>query len=119
MTANLITGLGIDEFFTRTDGVGSRALLTDALGSTIALGDNTGIVQTQYTYEPYGVSASRRKVDGAWRDYYDSARICRLAIADSESSPELCTLQLETSRDRNGQGAITAIPVAREPALCR
>lgn len=34
VTANLLTGLGIDEFFTRTDGVGSRALLPDALGST-------------------------------------------------------------------------------------
>jgi RHS repeat-associated protein len=54
VTANLLTGLGIDEFFTRTDGVGSRALLTDALGSTVALGDNTGTLQTQYTYEPFG-----------------------------------------------------------------
>jgi RHS repeat-associated protein len=54
VTANLITGLGIDEFFQRTDGVGSRALLPDALGSTVALGDNTGSLQTQYTYEPFG-----------------------------------------------------------------
>jgi len=38
VTANLLLGLGIDEFFTRTDGVGSRALLTDALGSTIGFG---------------------------------------------------------------------------------
>jgi RHS repeat-associated protein len=54
VTANLLTGLGIDEFFTRTDGVGVRALLPDALGSTIALGDSTGTLQTQYTYEPFG-----------------------------------------------------------------
>ena len=54
VTANLLTGLGIDEFFTRTDGVGTRALLTDALGSTLALADNTGTLQTQYTYEPFG-----------------------------------------------------------------
>lgn len=54
VTANLLTGLGIDEFFTRTDGVGVRALLPDALGSTVALGDNTGTLQTQYTYEPFG-----------------------------------------------------------------
>lgn len=39
VTANLLTGLGIDEFFTRTDGVGVRSLLPDALGSTVALGD--------------------------------------------------------------------------------
>lgn len=35
VTANLLTGLGIDEFFTRTDGVGLRTLLPDALGSTV------------------------------------------------------------------------------------
>ena len=54
VTANLLTGLGIDEFFTRTDGVGVRSLLPDALGSTVALADNTGALQTQYTYEPFG-----------------------------------------------------------------
>ncbi len=54
VTANLLNGLGIDEFFTRTDGVGVRSLLPDALGSTVALGDNTGTLQTQYTYEPFG-----------------------------------------------------------------
>jgi YD repeat-containing protein len=56
VTANLLTGLGIDEFITRTDGVGVRSLLPDALGSTVALGDNTGTLQTQYTYEPFGVT---------------------------------------------------------------
>lgn len=54
VTANLLTGLGIDEFFVRTDGVGARGLLTDALGSTVALGGGTGTLQTQYTYEPFG-----------------------------------------------------------------
>ncbi|MBK8274269.1 MAG: RHS repeat-associated core domain-containing protein [Nitrospira sp.] len=57
VTANLLTGLNIDEFFTRTDGVGVRALLPDALGSTVALGDNTGTLQTQYTYEPFGFAS--------------------------------------------------------------
>jgi RHS repeat-associated protein len=56
VTANLLTGLEIDEFFIRTDGVGVRALLPDALGSTVALGDGTGTLQTQYTYEPFGVT---------------------------------------------------------------
>lgn len=56
VTANLLTGLGIDEFFTRTDGVGVRALLPDILGSTVALGDNTGTLQTQYTFEPFGIT---------------------------------------------------------------
>jgi RHS repeat-associated protein len=56
VNANLLTGLGIDEFITRTDSVGVRSLLPDALGSTIALGDGTGTLQTQYTYEPFGVT---------------------------------------------------------------
>ncbi len=52
--ANLLTGLGVDETFSRTDASGARHLLTDALGSTLALTDGTGAVQTSYSYEPYG-----------------------------------------------------------------
>jgi RHS repeat-associated protein len=52
--ANLLTGLGIDEYFTRTDGSGRRSLLADALGSILALTDDAGTVQTSYTYEPFG-----------------------------------------------------------------
>ena len=85
VTANLLTGLGIDEFFTRADGVGVRSLLPDALGSTVALGDNTGTLQTQYTYEPFGyatqtglASASSYKYTGREDDgtglYYYRAR---------------------------------------------
>lgn len=58
VTANLLLGLGIDDFFTRTDGVGTSALLPDALGSTVALGDGTGTLQTQYTYEPFGYATN-------------------------------------------------------------
>jgi RHS repeat-associated protein len=53
-SANLLTGLGIDEYFMRTDSAGERSLLTDALGSTLALTDSAGAVQTEYTYEPFG-----------------------------------------------------------------
>ena len=52
--ANLLTGLGVDETFSRTDASGARHLLTDALGSTLALTDGAGAVQTSYSYEPYG-----------------------------------------------------------------
>ena len=52
--ANLLTGLGVDETFSRTDASGPRHLLTDALGSTLALTDGAGAVQTSYSYEPYG-----------------------------------------------------------------
>jgi len=53
-TANLLTGLGIDEPFLRTDAAGARSFLADALGSTLGLTDSTGTLQTQYTYEPFG-----------------------------------------------------------------
>jgi RHS repeat-associated protein len=54
VTANLLTGLGVDETFTRADSAGVRDLLADALGSTVSLTDTSGTVQTQYTYEPFG-----------------------------------------------------------------
>ena len=55
-TANLLTSIIIDEFYTRTDASGVHNYLTDALGSTIALTDGAGTVQTSYTYEPFGKS---------------------------------------------------------------
>ena len=52
--ASVLTGLGVDEYFTRTDASGVRNYLTDALGTSVALTDGTGTVQTEYTYEPFG-----------------------------------------------------------------
>jgi YD repeat-containing protein len=49
--ANLIEG-GVDEYFARTDSNGARDFVTDALGSTLALTDSTGTIQTQYGYDP-------------------------------------------------------------------
>jgi len=91
-TANLLTGLQIDEYFTRTDAAGARHLLTDALASSIALTDGSGAVQTEYTYEPFGsVTTSGatsgntfgftgREADGTGLNfyrarYYDPARV--------------------------------------------
>jgi RHS repeat-associated protein len=54
VTANILAGLRIDEYFVRSDATGSRTLLSDALGSTVALLDKGGTVQTTYTYEPFG-----------------------------------------------------------------
>jgi RHS repeat-associated protein len=45
---------GVDEVFTRTDSSGSFSPLKDALGSTIALVDSSGNVQTSYTYDLFG-----------------------------------------------------------------
>jgi RHS repeat-associated protein len=55
---NLLTGLAVDEYYTRTDSAGVRNYLTDALGSTLALTDGSGTVQTSYTYEPFGKVAT-------------------------------------------------------------
>jgi RHS repeat-associated protein len=52
-SANLLTGW-VDEYFQRTDSAGARSFLTDVLGSTLALADSTGTVQTSYTFEPFG-----------------------------------------------------------------
>jgi len=54
VTANLLTGLNIDEYFARTDSNGAMNFLTDALGSTLALTDSSGAINTSYTYEPFG-----------------------------------------------------------------
>ncbi|HEY9157294.1 RHS repeat-associated core domain-containing protein [Candidatus Binatus sp.] len=81
-TANLLTGLRIDERFQRTDPAGTANLLTDILGSTLALTDSTGAIQTQYAYEPFGNGTSigaastnsyqytGRENDGTGLDYY-------------------------------------------------
>ena len=53
-TANLLTGLSIDDTYTRTDGVGTRSLLRDPLGTTVELADGNGALQTHYTFEPFG-----------------------------------------------------------------
>jgi RHS repeat-associated protein len=53
-TTNLLTGLGIDETMTRSDANGTNTLLVDTLGSPLALANGSGVVQTKYTYEPFG-----------------------------------------------------------------
>ncbi len=56
VTTNLAGGL--DEVFVRKTGAAKEFLLTDALGSTWALADNTGNVTTQYKYDVFGTTQS-------------------------------------------------------------
>jgi RHS repeat-associated protein len=57
ITANLLTGLNIDEFFTRTASGTISTFLADALGSTIGLVTSSGgPIATSYTYEPFGAT---------------------------------------------------------------
>jgi RHS repeat-associated protein len=53
---NALTGLGVDEFLARMDASGTEYNLADALGSTVALSDDTGAVRTAYAYEPFGAT---------------------------------------------------------------
>jgi RHS repeat-associated protein len=81
-SANMLTGLGIDEFFQRTDSAGVRDYLSDILGSTLALTDSSGTKQTSYLYNPFGTTTASsqgssnpyqftgRENDGTGLDYY-------------------------------------------------
>lgn len=57
-SANLLTGLGVDQTFERSTSSATRDYLTDALGSILALADPPGAVQTSYTYDPFGNPSS-------------------------------------------------------------
>lgn len=52
-STNFLTGLRIDEYFVRK-GESATTYLADALGSSIALTDDTGAIQTVHTYDPFG-----------------------------------------------------------------
>ncbi|RDU96775.1 RHS repeat-associated core domain-containing protein, partial [Trinickia dinghuensis] len=68
-SANMLTGLRVDEVFGRTDSLGTRSFVTDALGSTVALTDGSGAVKTNYTYEPYGNTTTSGEVNGNASQY--------------------------------------------------
>ncbi|HWO29720.1 MAG TPA: RHS repeat-associated core domain-containing protein, partial [Candidatus Acidoferrum sp.] len=53
VTANLLTG-GTDEYLARTTSAGALSFLSDPLGSTLALTNSAGTIQTPYTYDPFG-----------------------------------------------------------------
>jgi len=54
--ANELNGLGMNQLFSRTDVSGTASLVTDALGSTIGLGNAAGSIATQYNYTPHGAA---------------------------------------------------------------
>lgn len=55
--ATILSG-GVDEVFQRTDIDGTRGILTDGMGSVIALTDASGVARTRYTYEPFGSTST-------------------------------------------------------------
>lgn len=52
-TANIILG-ALDEVLIRTDASDSWSPLVDGNGNTLGLTDSSGVVQTEYTYQPFG-----------------------------------------------------------------
>ncbi len=69
VVANLLMGLNIDEYFTRTD-TATSTFLSDALGSTIGLVGSGGTIATSYTYQPFRCDYySRRSTNGSSYDF--------------------------------------------------
>jgi RHS repeat-associated protein len=83
-TANLLVGLGLDQSFARIEPTTQQSIVTDALGSAIAVANDAGVVQAEYTYAPFGetttvgASANAAQFTGRENDatglYYYRAR---------------------------------------------
>ena len=58
VTASVLTGLGIDESFKRTEGSNIEHYLTDTLGSTLRLTNDSAAKIVDYTYEAYGETSA-------------------------------------------------------------
>jgi RHS repeat-associated protein len=59
--ANYFRSLGIDEPWLRSDlgaTITNSVYLVDALGSIVALTDTNGAIQTEYAYDPFGVTTN-------------------------------------------------------------
>jgi uncharacterized protein RhaS with RHS repeats len=69
ITANVLTGLGIDEYFSRTDSSGAMSFLRDALGSTVALTDSTGL-------QPGPPALCFPRPNRIWRGRRERVRVC-------------------------------------------
>lgn len=78
VTADIMTGLGLDEVYGRTKTSGNSSFLVDHLGTIIAEADAAGTVQTSYSYEPYGkttqsgtASDNSQRYTGREQDFAD------------------------------------------------
>lgn len=71
---NLLTGVGIDQLYARSDVPGRLYFLSDALNSAIALTDSTGNVLQRYSYDPYGSYAMQYTGTGIGNTYTFTGR---------------------------------------------
>jgi RHS repeat-associated protein len=64
VNAELLSG-GMDQWFSRTHAGGTDAVLTDLLGSPVALGSADGTLAAEYAYDPFGATAVTGDAHGA------------------------------------------------------
>jgi RHS repeat-associated protein len=113
--ATLLTGLGIDEFYARTDSTGTQSYFADALGSTVALTDAAGAVESTYTYEPFGAttvvgstnnrySYTGREDDGTFLKYYRGRYYSPLLQRFVSQDPAISRLDAMTRMFASGEG---------------
>ncbi|RJS15361.1 type IV secretion protein Rhs [Corallococcus sp. H22C18031201] len=69
VSTQLLTGLGMDEAYSRQSPSGTHDFLTDVLGSTVALSDDAGALSAEYSYEPYGASTHTGSAAGNTRTF--------------------------------------------------
>jgi len=66
VVANLLTGLRIDEYFTRKDSSNNvSTFLQDTLGSTVGLVGSAQSIATSYTYQPFGATTVGGAANGS------------------------------------------------------
>jgi RHS repeat-associated protein len=53
----LLQGSALDELYAQISSSGTTTLLSDALGTTVALTDGTGTINSSYSYAPYGTAS--------------------------------------------------------------
>jgi RHS repeat-associated protein len=115
--ASMLSGLEMDEHLTRMDSAGTHGLLVDALGGTVALTTSDAVLETQYTYEPFGVTVvtdptstnpfqyTGRENDGTslyyYRARYYHPRLARF-ISEDPSGPAGAHLYLYVDNSPTG-----------------
>ncbi|MBI1394983.1 MAG: hypothetical protein GC151_03305 [Betaproteobacteria bacterium] len=63
----ILDGPGVDERYAATQGASTTAILTDVLGSTVALVGSAGGVVGNFIYEPYGQATQSGSADSIFR----------------------------------------------------
>jgi hypothetical protein len=85
VSANYLTGLGLDQPFIRTARSSTNYYLSDALGSIVGLASTTGSVPTTYTYDPYGKTTATGISSANFLGF--SPRVCERVLTKTSGYP--------------------------------